>query len=266
MPLSHQAAEYGLERMITSDSKIDMSALPETTIPNLPILGEKDWFKDGHIDRYLQIIQKIRHPQLKVFFPHPFPEGLENIIKAFIHVRKTEVSKAITVPLNIGKNHWTMLYIDLENCTVEYYDSFGKLGKKDEILNALRQLTARISQEEGKEYKFIYNIDNQLQNNGYQCGPWVLFFIEWRLKFPHYDVNNITNKFLPTDEAIAIYRQKVFMVLQHDFSKSRSLPKDFFKNEDFAIWEEKWELTDKDARELVNRGREIIDIRNKSNQ
>src|SRR5205085_2542596 len=76
----------------------------------------------------------------------------------------------LPIVLNIS-DHWTLIYIDREKRTVEYYDSIVGY-KKRQMRKKLKSLTQALSSQEPdqKPYQFIPKITSRLQFNGYDCG------------------------------------------------------------------------------------------------
>jgi hypothetical protein len=123
----------------------------------------------------------------------------------------------LAYPLNIGpepsakRNHWTMLIIDRAKKTVEYYDSKQNYGESKKIDDYLTNITALLNQYDRKkgekQYTYHRQIDKVLQSDGYQCGPWVLYFLEKRLENPNFDFNTLDPD--KCQDMIAAFRQKV---------------------------------------------------------
>ena len=117
-------------------------------------------------------------------------------------------------PFKVNDNHWTLLYIDKEKRTVEYYDSLFQYGNYSEIVATLQELTENISKKDPikKPFQFIPKILKKLQNNGYDCGVFVVYFLEERAKNPEIDFNQRSVNEM--EEIIFNYRRK--LINEHD--------------------------------------------------
>ena len=101
----------------------------------------------------------------------------------------------ILVPINENRCHWVLAVIDIKAKLISYYDSFGGNGinKMTVLLEFLKEELFDKKKEvlDDSEWKFESKIilDQQdperwkIQNNGQDCGIWVLMF-------SHYICNN----------------------------------------------------------------------------
>jgi hypothetical protein len=141
-------------------------------------------------------------------FPDKLEEYIFNLGPSIVKDVFNNPNLDLPIYLNLS-GHWTLVYIDRENRTIEYYDS-KIMNSKDhaKILQKLNTIAKRLSQQEpGKPYEVKDKIHKVLQNDGYQCGLWVLFFLEGRLIDPKFDFNTLDIK--EAQELIKKYRQKV---------------------------------------------------------
>lgn len=111
--------------------------------------------------------------------------------------------------VHVSGNHFVLVYVDRERRTLEYYDSLVNYGNHSKIREYLEKTARLLSEKDpGTEpFKLLFKVEHRLQTDGYQCGPWTLFFLEKRLKEPAFDFNNIK-----VDEAsnlIAQFREQV---------------------------------------------------------
>ena len=104
-----------------------------------------------------------------------------------------------------------MVYIDRQRRTVEYYDSKKNYGNHDEIVRQLTSVAAELSEREPNRppYQFICKINKLLQPDSYQCGPWMLYFLENRLINPDFDFNILN--FKQAQIIIKEYREKTML-------------------------------------------------------
>jgi hypothetical protein len=105
--------------------------------------------------------------------------------------------------LQVNGNHRTAFVIDLENQTVEFYNSFGcdKSVKKP-----LQNLATKLSQIHGRPFEYIHKTEGFcLQRDVYQCGAWAPKLIEERAR----QGKNFNPKTLKGFD-IATYRDRLF--------------------------------------------------------
>ena len=70
-------------------------------------------------------------------------------------------------------SHWTAIYINIPNKTIDYYDSYGT--KPPKLIYEFMKKTGN------NEYKLIYN-DKRHQYGGSECGVYSMYFILQRLE------------------------------------------------------------------------------------
>lgn len=94
-------------------------------------------------------------------------------------------------PLHINGNHWTLVLVDSEKRTIEYFDSFA--GFPNNIESFLKDTAKELSQiDKGKPaYKVVNKTTTRFQNDGYQCGVWVYKFLEARIQNPETEFNQV---------------------------------------------------------------------------
>jgi hypothetical protein len=72
--------------------------------------------------------------------------------------------------LELNENHRTAFFIDLENNTVEFYNSFGSDHSMEKTF---QKLANKLSQKHGRQFKYLHKTkDLKLQPDTYQCGIW----------------------------------------------------------------------------------------------
>lgn len=103
--------------------------------------------------------------------------------------------------VNVSCNHWTLLLVDKQQKTVEYYDSKHNYGGEDykETIKGAKQVAKDF------DYKFEEKIAKSIQPDGYQCGIWALYFLEERIKNPNISFNELPNP----SKLIASFRKHV---------------------------------------------------------
>lgn len=80
----------------------------------------------------------------------------------------------IGVPVNIGGGHWTLVFIDPKNKTIEWYDSMGNF-----TANTAKHLE-NFRQEQGLDFAVVNKAISAPQRDGYQCGVWTSEFLTLR--------------------------------------------------------------------------------------
>lgn len=172
----------------SSSSSVSNAALP---VPKAYDISGKKWVYNTHLQHYFTYVAG-KYTQVQI------REGFLGILKhedVEEEVLKTDFfhSEAVVFPfyLHVGGNHWTLLYIDMEKRTVEYYDSKKKYGDYESIEGQLQNITQFLSVEDGKPYQFVHKTKKSLQPDSYQCGVWVAYFLSKRLKDPDFDFDAI---------------------------------------------------------------------------
>jgi len=79
------------------------------------------------------------------------------------------VKNKVIVPINLNNNHWALLYIlynetSQDPATVYYFDPFGKA------------IDANVNQAVSSAFPTaeIVNIEARVQDDGHNCGPWII--------------------------------------------------------------------------------------------
>lgn len=150
------------------------------------------------------------YPQVTLSaYSHCFPiENLAGQIKPLN--TKTADYQQVNYPfcLQVASNHWTLVYINRTMRTIEYYDSKVKYGGNEhqQIIKELKRIGNVLSQETpGEPFTLQLKITKCLQPDSYQCGIWVLYFLENILKNPGVDFNHLVNP----SQVIAEFRIEV---------------------------------------------------------
>lgn len=116
-------------------------------------------------------------------------------------------------------NHWALVYVCRKTRTFEYYDSKVSYGNRAKMLADLENFAKLMNVFDPGEipYKVVPKITAYLQPDGYQCGPWALYFLEIRVQNPDVDFNTLD--ICKAQEMIAEYRLKVMYRLIELYEK-----------------------------------------------
>lgn len=178
--------------------------------------SEKQWFQNSIINAFaaplIREYPDLGLPTAGAVDTHA--EGVDvlyhlNTVKEYLIEHGLNCQKnQIAYHLQASRNHWVLLFIDRENRILECYDSFAR---PNEVYAEIADELTR--QDVGEPYKVLCKITKPLQKDGYQCGPWVCFFLEQRLKEPDFDFNSLHQTLGPEgiNEMIALYRKKVIL-------------------------------------------------------
>lgn len=180
------------------------------------------WFDYRHIAEEFHILQK-SFPT-KVFFSALAGFTSQSIRGLFekkkfenLHVTLKTVNilayESIVFPISVSGNHWTLLFIDRKKRTVEYCDSKISYGNYSQFVQDFKCVAEELSKADpgGKPYVFTSKIQKNLQPDGYQCGPWILYFTEKRLENPDIDFNELDER--DAQSMIACHRLSVMEAL-----------------------------------------------------
>lgn len=140
------------------------------------------WYSESNMNEYFTFVA-IAHPELAV--PNtqermgvPNPENIERWVMR--DLEKNPSKKAFAYYLNIGNEHWTLVYVDRKKRTVEYYDSFADENRVKEVLTRVAEkLTDKDSGE--KPYEYNNKISKPIQKDSFQCGPLTNYFLTFRV-------------------------------------------------------------------------------------
>lgn len=116
--------------------------------------------------------------------------------------------------LTLNENHATLVFVDKEKSAIEYYNSFGNCP--EEVEEALKQTAQNLGirfdeTEEFTPFSFTNMIDRELQNDYFQCGVWIMFLLECRLKFPEKDFLSELHRLSPAERGRLIANYRIMM-------------------------------------------------------
>jgi hypothetical protein len=170
-----------------------------------------EWLKTNEINEVLK--------QYEALYPHfafygPFPIDFEQLNVELNNIDLAKMYKngkrCIGVVYNLDPHdkpgsHWVALFIDLNNMTISYYDSYGEQYPK-QIQSFINKLNKKAKTMLGRSFHINFNT-NQHQYGGSECGIFSIYFILRRLQGDSMDaiINNT-----PSDKAINKFRKVFF--------------------------------------------------------
>jgi hypothetical protein len=197
-----------------------------------------DWLHDDeHIIPYMYFIGK-SHPEL--FTPRKgrsihSPSGpqkdwfLEDVLN---DVKKNPEKTIFAYPILVSTDHYTIAIVDKKTRTVEYFDPLYNYGWEDDNTVTDETLTSLAQKlDPNKPYTFSRTLQEKaIQKGSYQCGVWILFFLDERLKEKPLNFDQEAKSGRDTTEMIAEYRKVVRNALKTltkeelktDFTKKKS--------------------------------------------
>lgn len=87
--------------------------------------------------------------------------------------------------------HATGIFIDREKHTIEYFDSFCTWGDQAQIKATLDDLEKILSDNDHAPYHAEKKLHKPLQDDGYNCGVWALYFLTQRLNKPDFNFDTL---------------------------------------------------------------------------
>lgn len=208
------AAQTKKHVLLTSffDGSPEKYAKPVRLIDGHDLSGE-EWFNHIHLRLfavpflYSQTLIDIPNVGVRDFSGQGDQRIVEQLEKFLLENPSISEKKYVAYPLLVLGKHFALVFIDCEKRVIEIYDSF--VGQFDSCSKIADLLTAK---DPGKSpYKVKYKIEKPLQSDGYQCGPWVCFFLEQKIKNPDFDFNSLKQIFDPAEigRIMALYRNKI---------------------------------------------------------
>lgn len=184
-------------------------------IPARYDLLAQDWLTSAEIEPLLK--------DLALEFPELYINKHNQVISNYSEIQEyiigdldtlkvspeNDQKKFIAYPLNINQSHWTLIFINREKQTIEYYDSMVNYGPYKKIQSALKKVT-EVLNENDESYSLIFKMTKAVQDNGKDCGPWILYFTEERVsKGPDFTTELQKLKFTKTSALMKNYRKEI---------------------------------------------------------
>ncbi len=176
-------------------------------------LTNNEWFYSDQIHDFFDYFEEQhRHLYCCMTDIRPMTSFLPTIQNS-IEQAKNLKKKALAFNVNINKLHWTLIYVDIQTQTVEYYDSMKNFGLGEDLKKFLTDVTLLLNQEypTEKPFNLIYKIKEATQFNSFDCGPWILYFLENRAKDPSVDFNTLNKEM--SQKIMSDYRLEIMTKL-----------------------------------------------------
>lgn len=159
--------------------------------------SKRTWFNTQNINEIMEQYQDLYRNKFK--FLGAQPSDYSKLIK--LNKKKLQNYNQVGVifntdPHHLPGKHWVGVFIDIDNKTVEYFDSLGKMPNKN-IASFLKIF---------KNYKFTFNKKIH-QKGGSNCGVYSCYFIIERLNGKSFD--DINKKLIP-DKIMTDLRNVLF--------------------------------------------------------
>lgn len=176
--------------VVLSGSQITTAKLLSWKEPPAQLISkEVKWLSNYDLIDY-QAHLSDRHPECQ--FIIPYCNKLQNLRDHLFYLMNQYEKNVIFIPLHVTKNHWTLIYVNRTKRSVEYYDSKDCYGNYVEITRELQEFANGYGDDpDHPPYTFESKIKKKLQPDSYQCGVWVLYFIEKLAEDPDVDFNEL---------------------------------------------------------------------------
>ena len=186
---------------------------------------ERHWLTSYDIYLYMQFLAAAHYPQITLpQSSSPIHTGalkaasllccpITSLMKHIQMLNQETLNyKNVNYPfvIHVTGNHWTLVYINRIARTIEYYDSKIHYGASEypQIVTELKRIAGILTQEEPglKPFQLELKITTLLQPDSFQCGIWVLYFLDKILNEKNFEFNKIPDP----KSVIAHYRIQVF--------------------------------------------------------
>lgn len=144
------------------------------------VITEESYLNDAHLSAYLRYSLMPKYNFFEYIHSTSFSIQLR---RTFSHEKMCSIlhqvsTKPVIVLLSfVNKNHWCLFLIDNDYETILYYNSLHLHPHPDFINNIIRLANIVYGQKEWKKLE----IQNLLQNNGWDCGVYALNMAEFYL-------------------------------------------------------------------------------------
>ena len=130
-------------------------------------------------------------------------------LKKMLKMGKTKIGVIFNLDVSSGSGtHWVALYIDLKDCSIYYYDSYGfpPIRRIQKFINFLRK---KCVVDLKKEFHFEYNKKRHQYGNS-ECGVYSMFILEQLLNGG--DFKKVVSKKIPDKKMNDLRFKKYFRV------------------------------------------------------
>ena len=164
-------------------------SLEDVFRPKRP-MGKYQWLTTSNIHDVMKQYEKA-HQDFVFFGPVPidFAQIMPHVGKLDISGMYASGTRRIglvfnTDPSTKGGKHWISMFIDLNERSIEFFDSFGICPGPPEVMNLIKHVQSYQSQF-GKFNVRCSNIRHQYSNS--ECGVYSMYFITERLSGKTFD-------------------------------------------------------------------------------
>jgi hypothetical protein len=162
-------------------SAASLASFEKTSLGNWK--DNKHWYDDTEVTTCLGVLAQ-RYPDAEMLSPARdeyetyMPDNLLNVLESYkIHrARQTDPRPYVFIPVNVGGNHWTLLYLNYskdDQVDAYYFNSMG--DHSDESFVPDNIAMAVFDNYKGAK---LHNISEPVQTDGYNCGPWIIWAVE----------------------------------------------------------------------------------------
>lgn len=205
--------------IVAGSEMVGRAAIEAYKSSHIGFVDSDFWYDDEHINTLLKRYFPITQNDISVL---PALEWNENNIDIHMLIQ-TRFTNAIGyhpdcfvyfLPLEVNKNHWIGLYVDRtsqEEC-VWWMDSMGGITEewKNSIVNILNDQENIGLFENDISAEHIHFLPNRLQNDGFNCGPWVVELLRFFVVNKRFPVAGEIDIGAKRQEHLAILNPKQF--------------------------------------------------------
>ncbi|KAJ3210075.1 hypothetical protein HDU67_005674 [Dinochytrium kinnereticum] len=187
-----------IPQSLSTHSFVEIDGVPVRIGLLKGMVAPASWLDDEAINGYLSLLAK-NHPEVKFMSTFFYPSLLgPKLRKSYSYdavskwTRKSPLGvfgyRRVMIPINQNNSHWSLIHIDMESQTIEYYDSLGaaRFGAQaiSHIKRYLRdEFEDKVSKEKEKEVPDFDSWNPILtsvprQQDGGSCGVFVCYYCQ----------------------------------------------------------------------------------------
>src|SRR3989338_197939 len=149
------------------------------------LLDPKTWLNDTIIDYWIEVISRKNTNPIYGFVGVFFYEKIKTLdgrikVQSWLQHLDLKVVRLIFIPINITNFHWILAVLDLDNQSLNLFDSLHggapRTSSKEALLQPIADwITIQFPQFQHFSQQFLFPPQ---QKDAYRCGDFVLAFIE----------------------------------------------------------------------------------------